>query len=429
MSFDATRMCELLVGLPDVDVLEVIEGGEQLVVTVATRGPRPGCVGCGGQVVVKDRTDVSLADLPCFGRSSVLVWRKVRWSCPELACAVSSFTEQAPEIAASRMAITDRAGRWATVQVGRRGRSVTEVAGELGCGWHAVMDAVVAYGEALIEDPDRFADVEALGLDETLQVRLGPWRTQSWSTQIVDVGRGQLLDVVAGRSSIGPCAWLAERPDDWLDGVRWGAMDLSGPYRKVFDTMLPDATQVADPFHVVKLANTKLDECRRRVQNETMGHRGRKHDPLYRSRRLLTKADERLDDRGRTKLLGLLDAGDPRGEVRAAWHAKEVVRSIYEHHDPDLALEFVSRLAADLQDESCPIEVRSLGRTLARWRHEIAAWHLAHVSNGPTEAINNLVKRVKRVAFGITNFRNYRIRALLYAGRPNWALLASITPR
>ena len=33
------------------------------------------------------------------------------------------------------------------------------------------------------------------------------------------------------------------------------------------------------------------------------------------------------------------------------------------------------------------------------------------------------------MAFGITNFRNYRIRALLYAGRPNWDLLATVTPR
>jgi hypothetical protein len=41
---------------------------------------------------------------------------------------------------------------------------------------------------------------------------------------------------------------------------------------------------------------------------------------------------------------------------------------------------------------------------------------------------NNLLKRVKRVAFGMRRFRNYRIRALLYAGRPNLALLGSITP-
>ncbi len=131
--------------------------------------------------------------------------------------------------------------------------------------------------------------------------------------------------------------------------------------------MLPDATQVADPFHLVKLANQRLDEVRRRVQNDTLGHRGRKDDPLYRCRRLLTKADERLTDGGRSKLLGLLGAGDPHGEVRMAWHAKEVVRSIYAIDDPTLAEEFVARLSVDLQDADCPTETRQLGRTIARW--------------------------------------------------------------
>jgi hypothetical protein len=40
-----------------------------------------------------------------------------------------------------------------------------------------------------------------------------------------------------------------------------------------------------------------------------------------------------------------------------------------------------------------------------------------------------LIKRVKRAAFGFTSFRNYRIRSLLYAGKPNWDLLATIRPR
>ena len=51
------------------------------------------------------------------------------------------------------------------------------------------------------------------------------------------------------------------------------------------------------------------------------------------------------------------------------------------------------------------------------------------VTNGPTKAANNFIKRIKRIAFGFRRFRNYRVRALLYAGRPNWHLLASITPR
>ena len=85
--------------------------------------------------------------------------------------------------------------------------------------------------------------------------------------------------------------------------------------------MLPDAVQVADPFHVVRVANTALDECRRRVQNDTIGHRGRRADPLYRARRLLTMAAERLPDDRRERLVGLLAAGDPKGEVKLTWHA------------------------------------------------------------------------------------------------------------
>ena len=143
----------------------------------------------------------------------------------------------------------------------------------------------------------------------------------------------------------------------------------------------------------------------------------------------MTKAHERLDERGEHKLMGLLRAGDPRGEVAMAWHAKETVRSIYEIPDPVVADDFVTQLGRDLQDDSCPPEINKLGRTIVRWKNQITAWHRARVSNGPTEAINNLIKRIKRVAFGITNFRNYRIRVLLCAGKPTWDLLATITPR
>ncbi len=37
-------------------------------------------------------------------------------------------------------------------------------------------------------------------------------------------------------------------------------------------------------------------------------------------------------------------------------------------------------------------------------------------SNGPTEAVNLLIKRIKRVGFGFRNFANYRLRLLLHCG-------------
>jgi Transposase len=85
-----------------------------------------------------------------------------------------------------------------------------------------------------------------------------------------------------------------------------------------------------------------------------------------------------------------------------------------------LADAWVGEIVREFADWEMPLEVRRLGRMIKRWRDQIIAWHRPHVSNGPTEAVNNLVKRVKQVAFGMRRFRNYRIRAPLYAGRPNW---------
>ncbi len=226
MEVDSTRMCELLVGLPAVRVLGVDDDpGGLLRVHLETRSVRPSCARCAGAVVVKDRPTVVLVDLPCFGRPVRLVWRKRRWSCPSSVCVTGSWTESVPVIAAARLVMTDRAGRWATRQVGGHGRTVNEVAVELGCDWHTVNDTVIAYGEALVDDDsDRIGTPTALGLDETLFVRLGEFGRQHWSTSIVDVRAGKLLDVVPGRSGVEPCRWLAARSDACgrtFAGRRW----------------------------------------------------------------------------------------------------------------------------------------------------------------------------------------------------------------
>ncbi len=101
---------------------------------------------------MKDRPEVELVDLPVFGRQARLMWRKHRWSCAEPSCPVGSWTAEDARIAAPRLALTDRAGRWVTEQVGRCGRTVNEVAVELGCDWHTVNDTVIAYGAALVDD-------------------------------------------------------------------------------------------------------------------------------------------------------------------------------------------------------------------------------------------------------------------------------------
>jgi transposase len=165
------------------------------------------------------------------------------------------------------------------------------------------------------------------------------------------------------------------------------------------------------------------------VQIEQLGHRGRKDDPLYRVRRVLLRAEETLDVGATERLWSLLELGDPGAEVAIAYRVKERLRDFYRTADLDDARHLLDELVGHCLKRAMPPEVQRLGRTIRTWFDKIANYHVARVSNGPTEALNNLVKRIKRIGFGFRNFSNYRIRALLYAGRPNWRVLGSIVVR
>ena len=169
----------------------------------------------------------------------------------------------------------------------------------------------------------------------------------------------------------------------------------------------------------MRAANRCVDQVRRRVQNEQLGHRGRKHDPLYRIRKLLIAGSERLVGDGTQRLLLGLRAGDPNNEILGAWLAKESVRDALDADGvADATVLLDKTITGCLTD---PVgEIRALGTTLQRWRSEILAHHVTAASNGPTEGLNLLVKEVKRCGRGFENFEHYRLRVLLRAGRPTW---------
>ena len=69
---------------------------------------------------------------------------------------------------------------------------------------------------------------------------------------------------------------------------------------------------------------------------------------------------------------------------------------------------------------SCPIpEIARLGRTLRTWKEAFLAYFDTGATNGGTEAINGLIELHRRVARGLTNFENYRLRMLLIGGGLN----------
>ncbi len=83
-----------------------------------------------------------------------------------------------------------------------------------------------------------------------------------------------------------------------------------------------------DCFHVTRLGFAAVDDVRRRVQQQTLGHRGRRDDPLYRIRRLLRRRADRLTPHAWARLLTGLDVGDIDAQISRTWIAAQDLRLI-----------------------------------------------------------------------------------------------------
>ena len=136
----------------------------------------------------------------------------------------------------------------------------------------------------------------------------------------------------------------------------------------------------------------------------------------YDVRKLLLMGAERLDDNGWDRLHRALRDGDPDGEVRDCWVAKEKLRDVYLTNDPDEAAGRLDDVIVWCSDADSGPELRRLAKTLERWRQQILNRHSTGASNGPVEAANLLIKQVKRSGRGFRNLDNYRLRILLAGG-------------
>jgi transposase len=395
---------------------------------VETTADRAWCLSCGVRAVGHGRRRVVVRDLPLADRPVVLVWAKRLWRCTEVACAARTWSEGSDEIA-PRAVLTERARAEICRRVGPAQHSVAQAARDFGVSWHAAMAAVRDHGRPRVDHLARLGAPRAVGLDETSFLAATADRPTLLVTGILDLDAGRLVDVLPARSAVAVTEWLSAKPAPWLTGIRHVVIDPYQPYATAVAQGLPAARLVVDHFHVIRLANAALDEVRRRTQNDTLGHRGRKADPLYRIRRRLLASHDRLDPTGFARMLAWLDAGDPEGEVGAAYLAKELLRDTYLAPD---SLEARRRLVAfyDHCTQSEVPELERLARTIARWETPILRWHHTRLTNAATEGTNLIIKNIKRLGFGFRNFDNYRLRLLLRCGAP-WQhhRVASIRPR
>ena len=412
---DAASVIFNLPGYRVIDAVDLPLGGRR--VKVQPDDIADGCPDCG---VVSSRvhawTRQRVRDVPYAGRVEVLV-RKPRLVCAEPACRRRTFTHTSTQLP-QRARCTTRLRTAALVAVIDSGRSVAEVASDLGVAWWTVQATVNAAAVLLPDVDQRW--VRRLGIDEHRYRRVrwfrdedGGWRrVEPWMSTIVNADTGQVLGIVDGRDSAAVGGWLAARSPAWRARIQVVAIDPSAAFRRAIVEHLPHAQISVDPFHLVQLANLMVTQVRQRLVREREHRRGRKIDPAWAHRTLLLRGYDTLSERGRAKLQTVFDLDDPTDELSAAWGVKEQLRRLLTTTTVEQArherLIFTRHvLAADMP------ETWRLWATIDAWWPAIEVLIATGVTNARTEAANTSIKQIKRTGRGYRNPAHYQARILL----------------
>jgi transposase len=297
--------------------------------------PDQWCRSCGAKGIARGTVTRPLAHEPLGWRPTTLLVRVRRYKCS--GCG-RVWRQDVSKAAEPRAKISRGGLRWALEGIVCQHLTVARVAGGLGVSWHTANTAVLAEGRrVLISDPSRFEGVRVIGVDE--HVWRHTRRGDKYVTVIIDLtptrdgtGPSRLLDMVEGRSKHAFKDWLAARPKPWRDGIEVVAMDGFTGFKTAAAEELPDAVEVMDPFHVVRLAGEALDRCRQRVQQETLGHRGLAGDPLYAARRTLHTGHDLLTEKQVGRLTAVF-AADDHAEVEATWGIYQRIIGAYRDQD------------------------------------------------------------------------------------------------
>jgi transposase len=383
--------------------------------------PDQWCRRCGCEGTGRDTVTRQLAHEPLGWRPTTLLVTVRRYRCSGCGHVWRQDTSKAAE---PRARLSRRGLRWALEGIVCQHLTVARVAEGLGVSWNTANDAVLTEGKrALIDHPGRFEGVQVLGVDE--HVWRHTRRGDKYVTVIIDLtpirdgtGPARLLDMVEGRSKQAFTTWLTQRPAAWRQGLEVVAMDGFTGFKPATTEELPDATAVMDPFHVVRLAGDALDRCRRRVQQDLHGHRGRKNDPLYRARRTLHTGTDLLTDRQRQRLNALF-AAEEHVQIEATWSIYQRMIGAYREPDRARGRALMTALinAVSRGVPAALTELITLGRTLNKRAADVLAYFdRPGTSNGPTEAINGRLEHLRGSALGFRNLTNYIARSLLETG-------------
>jgi transposase len=372
-----------LLALAGARVIDVLFGGDGIVVRVALTRRRLVCSRC-GQVyrATYDSSFRRWRHLDVAGRRCFIEYELRRVECRDCGVRVEAVPWARPNARHTRD-FEDLTAFCAQQMAKSQVQALLRIA------WDTV-GRIVERVVADHLDERRLAGLVAIGCDE-LSYRRG----QRYLTNVADHHTGRIVWSSPGRNAETLQAFFDELGER-KQSIRAVSIDMSGGYEKAIRAALPDAQITFDPFHVVALAGRAVDDVRREEWNA----QGKSKTPegrwLKNVRFALRKAPENLADRQR---LALAQIQQINARLYRAYLLKEQLRALYHLDDPAQAPVYLNAWLAWASRSKLQPFVR-LARTLLRYHDGILAAVTLGLTNARLEGLHSKVRLLSHRSFG-----------------------------
>ena len=346
---------------------------------------------------IHDHVHVTIKDTPLRNKRIILNIKKRRFRCP--GCK-SVFTEPVQGIKKG-FRTTERFRKhimWAADHFS----NLKDVTKQLDCSFWLVHKA---YYEQLDLQLKKIQNpwASTIGIDEHAFRKSKNKKYREFGTIFVEYNHKRVREIALGRR---PSELLA---DDRLmsipgrENVSNVIIDLSKPYLNFVKEFFPNATIIADRFHVIRLINVILNQYRKSETGD------KRKNPI---RKLLLKKKKDLEPWVKRAVNEWLIDKPVLSEI---YNFKERLHGFYNIKGLKKASRILTKITDDMATSLIP-EIQRLRRTLIKWREHILNFFENKLTNGRTEGFNRKAKLIQRNAYGFKNFENYRKR-LIYSCR------------
>jgi transposase len=356
------------------------------------------CGGCGRRFGhYYDSPLIRLRDLD-ISKHRVSLWvPRYRVECPRCGVRRISLSLARPGARCTR-----RFERWLFTLT--RDMTVKAVALLVGVDWEMVKDAEVRYIAGLLRKRD-LAGIVDLGIDE-----ISEKKGHKYLTLVTDIQKRRVIWVGKNRDRKVLkqfFRWFGEKRTRRLKRV---VIDMHDPYELEIRAHCPRAALIYDHFHVIKPLSFAIDNIRRRLQSE-LPPEGRRF--LKNSRYLLLRAQENLSKNQRVRLKELLSVNET---LSMAYILKEDLRGVFRLGDLRAARAELKNWKRRARESKIPEIVDYVG-LLNRRRYGILNFFRHHKTNGLSEGLNNVVKTLKKDAYGFHDWRYFHLKIIRKCGK------------